>query len=311
MGARSLGAFAAVVALAAALAATATAAPTTSPTRNAPTEDCLVRLPFGLDSFVAASARGRGGGPRHDVKNETDLVVGARAGATTAATINVYFHVITSTSGAGNVSDARIANQIAVLNDSFDGGSTGGAATPFRFQLASVDRTANNAWYTMSYGSQAERQAKAALRKGSYDDLNIYTGELGDDLLGWATFPQAKVSSSTLADDGVVLLHSSLPGGSTPNYNLGDTAPHEVGHWLGLYHTFQNGCSKRGDSVADTAPEQSPAFACPVGRDTCAGGGPDPITNYMDYTYDSCMFLFTAGQADRMSSVWSSYRAGK
>jgi hypothetical protein len=221
----------------------------------------------------------------------------------TGGVITVYFHVVDQgpTVADGNVTDAMIADQMSVLNAAY--GPHG-----WTFDLAGVDRTTNAAWFNDCYGT-GEKPMKTALREGGAADLNLYTCNPSGDILGWSTFPSSYAQNPDA--DGVVVLYSSLPGGEAAPYNLGDTATHEIGHWMGLYHTFQGGCSRTGDAVSDTAPEKSAAYGCPVGRDTCRGGDVDPIHNFMDYTDDACMDQFTAGQDDRMDALYSTYRLGK
>jgi Pregnancy-associated plasma protein-A len=221
--------------------------------------------------------------------------------ALAARVIPVYFHVIQSSTNAnGGVTDTMINNQISVLNAAFTG-------TNMSFNLVAIDRTTNDAWFTVAQGSTQETAMKAALRKGGKESLNLYTANVGNGLLGWATFPSSYASNPL--QDGVVMLNASLPGGTAAPYNLGDTGTHEVGHWAGLFHTFQGGCAKNNDGVSDTPQEKSPAFGCPVGRDTCTrNAGVDPIYNFMDYTDDACMNTFTPGQVTRMSQMMATYR---
>ena len=266
----------------------------------------------GLEEIGAPSKKTRFCGTRTPSDDEISRVtstISAKKGGgggppTSGGVIDVYFHVITSSSGEGALSSGDINAQMTVLDDAF-------APYGWSFNLVATDVTANDVWFDMTGGS-AEAEAKAALRRGTADDLNIYTANLGNDLLGWATFPDWYAGNPT--DDGVVILYSSLPGGSAAPYNEGDTATHEVGHWMGLYHTFQGGCGGQGDLIDDTPSERSPAFGCPVGLDTCKGKrgvGLDPIENFMDYTDDACMNVFTAGQDARMDGAFATYRAGK
>ena len=220
--------------------------------------------------------------------------------AQVSAVIPTYWHTITNDAGQGAPTQTQINDQMAVLNAAY-------AGSGFSFVLMGQTQTANSAWYTMTPGSAAESQAKNALRVGGANTLNIYAANIGQNLLGWATFPSSYASQPAL--DGVVILTASVPGGSASPYNEGDTGTHEVGHWMGLYHTFQGKCF-RGDQVADTAAERSPAYGCPVGRDSCRRqAGVDPIFNFMDYTDDSCMNEFTGGQNDRMNAQYLQYRA--
>jgi hypothetical protein len=216
--------------------------------------------------------------------------------------VPLYIHVlIGSNNNNGALTEKQIADQVDVLNRSF--------LPDFTFELKEVTRTVNNSWFTASVGSSAENQFKSALRQGGPEALNLYTLLPGNGVLGWATLPSS-YANRKLAD-GVCVNFRTVPGGNMRPYNLGayqrdecmlycccnrlmiclflvdfvtlthspftlscttgDTAVHEAGHWFGLFHTFNGGCSSSSDGVSDTPAESGPAYGCPTGRDvrTC------------------------------------------
>ncbi len=214
--------------------------------------------------------------------------------------IPVVFHVIAKGDSLedGQATEQSMREQIDILNQAY---STG-VGTPFRFHLEKITRTINPGWHVMSPGSPSEVDAKGALHEGGAETLNIYLVTIEGKILGYTTLP---VLYSILSSfDGVVMNFRTLPGGSINLYNTGNVLVHEVGHWLGLLHTFSGDCGAIiGDLVQDTPVEKIPTTGefCPVGRDSCPDQtGIDPIHNHMTYTVDSCRSEFTTGQVDFM-----------
>lgn len=210
--------------------------------------------------------------------------------------IAVAYHVLSASSGQGNVPEAMLDAQTAVLNADFK-------KWGFRFRKVLTTRTVSDGWFRLT-GSM-DRAVKKELAVDPARTLNIYVANLGQNLLGWAYYPWSFPEDHYM--HGVVVHYASLPGGGFRDYGLGKTATHEVGHYLGLAHTFAGGCAD-GDYCADTPAEATPNFGCPASRDTCAAPGLDPIHNYMDYSDDVCLTEFTEDQAARMAWAVSTYR---
>ncbi|KID85650.1 metalloprotease MEP1 [Metarhizium guizhouense ARSEF 977] len=223
--------------------------------------------------------------------------------------VDTYIHIISSdgTPQGGNVSDDIVRRQMDVLNQGLSG-------TGFSVTLRGVDRTVNAAWAN----DRNEVAMKRELRKGSYKDLNLYylnAPQGSASIGGYCYFPVqgARPGSESFIRDGCVMQFGSMPGGSLGSNNLGKVTVHEVGHWFGLFHTFQGGCeaSSGGDLVDDTpahaAPRTASDYQCPAGSniDTCPSlPGLDPLHNYMSYRQDRCYTEFTRGQISRMVSLW-------
>ncbi len=232
--------------------------------------------------------------------------------------IPVVVHVIERTNGTGAMTDARVQSQIDVLNEDFLAlpGSNGAPGTDaqIEFYLATEDpngnpttgitRSVNNTWFN---------DGGAYYNSLAWDTdryLNIYSNNGGGALGYVPDLPQGGIAGSN--SDRVVILYSTF-GRNAPfsPFNLGRTATHEVGHYLGLYHTFNGGCAggncyTRGDRICDTNDEGSPTSGCPSSRSSC--GSSAPIHNYMDYSDDRCMNEFTPEQSNRMRCTLLNYR---
>lgn len=228
-----------------------------------------------------------------------------------APMINVptYFHVITTAAGAGTITQIMANAQIAEMNTAY-------APYGVSFTLEGTTFTASDAW---AVGSGTDgTNLKAALRKGSYSTLNIYfQTELDGNILGVCTLPSQVPKgspASTYVSDGCNVNANTMPGGVITGYNLGKTAVHETGHWLGLLHTFENfSCTGSGDFIADTPMESVSTNGCPSkpAKDSCPTvAGVDPIHNYMDYSTDACYEGFTTDQQTRIQDLWTEYRQG-
>ena len=215
-------------------------------------------------------------------------------------TVPVAFHILRKRNGAFDVTDQQVDAQMTILNDAF-------ASKGFRFELREIIRHTHNRFASGCLAHSVERSFKKKYAVDPATTLNVYSCRPTGSVLGYAWFPSDWRETDPM--HGVVIHHASMPGGTFARFNEGDTLTHEVGHYLGLYHTFQGGCTEPGDRVDDTPAEGVPTTGCPVGKDSCPNvSRRDPTTNFMDYSDDRCMLRFTGGQKDRMLEQASVFR---
>ncbi|KAJ2905753.1 putative metalloprotease 1 protein [Zalerion maritima] len=228
-------------------------------------------------------------------------------------TIYTFVHVVESKVNEGLVTDAAIRWQIKVLNDTYN-------PYQFKFYLVKVQHYVDDKLSMGPFSSDAEYfdDFLRKTRTGQYSELNIYIySNYPEDEFGMCTMPNTEpliwAMPEQIYDDGCHINAGSMPGGWIEGYNMGYTAVHEVGHWLGLMHTFQgHNCDGPGDMVADTPAQRLPTKGCPKDgvKDTCPGKeGYDAIHNFMDYSNDPCYRNFTYLQAVRMHNMYGMYRS--
>ncbi len=165
-------------------------------------------------------------------------------------TIPVAFHIVRKKNGEFDVTDQQVDDQMAVLSDSF-------SSKGFKFKLREIIRHDHNRFASKCLDLGVERSFKRKHAVDPATTLNVYTCRPTDSILGYAWFPNDWGDEADPMH-GVVIHYASMPGGAFARFNEGDTLTHEVGHYLGLYHTFQGGCTGLGDRVDDTPAEGVP-----------------------------------------------------
>ncbi|MEO8795749.1 MAG: zinc metalloprotease [Daejeonella sp.] len=247
------------------------------------------------------------------LSGKKDLKTGIKATPFTGTVeIPVYVHVIYN-KAIENISTAQIQSQIDVLNKDFSATNADVNQTPgvfsstvsnmnIHYTLAGVDRTASK---KTSWGT---RDAMKSSKRGGVDaidpahNLNIWVCNIGGGILGYAQFPGGNAST-----DGVVIgpNYFGNAGYVSAPYDKGRTATHEIGHWLNLRHIWGDGGCGVDDYVADTPGSDSPNYGCPA-FPTVKCSQTNMTMNYMDYTDDPCMYMFTNGQKDRTRAIFAS-----
>ena len=257
-----------------------------------------------------------------EIENFTNEFLSHNSGLDRAVvTIPVVVHVVYNTT-AENISDAQILTQIDVLNKDFAKMNADAANTPsvftaantdIQFCLATVDPTGaatsgitRTSTTTTAFSTNDAMKNNATGGKSAWDAskyLNLWVCDISGGILGYAQFP-----GGSAATDGVVIDYQYFGtiGTSTAPYNLGRTATHEVGHWLNLRHIWGDATCGT-DQVADTPTHNTANYGCPTypHLSTCAGTPVEMTMNYMDYTDDACMYMFSAGQASRMQALFA------
>jgi hypothetical protein len=261
------------------------------------------------------------------------LALGSDVQRRAVVRIPVVVHVIHSGEAIGvgrNISDTQVESQIQVINEDFRrlSGTRGfsddpdSADTEIEFYLARQDPDCNptSGIDRVDMSAIADTWPFQDITDSVLKPMTIWDPEFyvnmwtvqftNSSLLGYAQLP-----NSTPSSDGVVMGYTYF-GSNDANgvtiggaFNLGRTTTHELGHYLGLFHTFQGGCSFVNDQISDTPAIQNATGGCPtVAADTCPSPGDDMFENYMDYTDDACMSIFTNGQKTRMVNVLNTFR---
>lgn len=264
---------------------------------------------------------------REEIEQFTrDFMVNNPQGERALVRIPVVVHVVYNTAEE-NISDAQIQSQLTVLNQDFRKLNADAANTPsafaglagdanIEFCLATVDPNGNATTGILrvpttatSFGTNNTVKSSATggsnpWNAGKY--LNLWVCDISGSILGYAQFPGGSAST-----DGVVCdyLYFGTIGTATAPFNKGRTATHEVGHWLNLYHIWGDdgtGCTG-SDQVTDTPNAAGPNYGCPAFPTVTCSNGPngDMHMNYMDYTDDACMYMFSNGQISRMQALFS------